>query len=139
MKKNPKLEEIRKRIPKDVKIMIDHSFEVVDRIDEIMKKKNITQRSLADMLGKSESEISKWMRGTHNFTFKTISKLEAVLGESILSISSHKPAVFVFQVQSGESSTPIVVKGTIGRLNNSPRDFHEDNTVDISQLCDQLN
>ena len=38
------------------------------------------------MFGKKESEISKWMRGTHNFTIDTISSIENVLGQAILQI-----------------------------------------------------
>lgn len=89
MRIQDKLNKIRERTPREVKIMINHSFAIVDRIDEIMTRKNISQRDLASLLGKKESEISKWMRGTHNFTIRTIAKLEAVLGESIFRI--HKP------------------------------------------------
>ncbi len=38
------------------------------------------------MLGKNESEISKWMRGTHNFTIDTISSIEEALGMPILQV-----------------------------------------------------
>lgn len=38
------------------------------------------------MLGKKEPEISKWMRGTHNFTIGTIAAIEAALGEPILRV-----------------------------------------------------
>ncbi len=38
------------------------------------------------MLDKNESEISKWMRGTHNFTIETISQIENVLGVHILQV-----------------------------------------------------
>lgn len=44
------------------------------------------QKDLAAMLGKSESEISKWMRGTHNFTIDTISCIEAAIGAPILQV-----------------------------------------------------
>lgn len=40
------------------------------------------------MLNKKESEISKWMRGTHNFTLDTISSIEQALGLPILSVVS---------------------------------------------------
>ncbi len=36
------------------------------------------QRDLANAMGKTEAEISKWLCGFHNFTIKTISKIEAV-------------------------------------------------------------
>ena len=44
------------------------SFRIVDRIREILEEKGLKQKDLAERLGKSEAEISKWMRGTHNFT-----------------------------------------------------------------------
>lgn len=65
---------------------VNRSIEISDRIEEILKKKNITQRELAEKLGKSESEISKWMCGTHNFTIKSLSKIETVLNEDIINI-----------------------------------------------------
>jgi transcriptional regulator with XRE-family HTH domain len=91
MKKNTKLEALRKRTPKQVKLVIDHSLAVADRINEILVRKNLSQRNLAERLGKSESEISKWMRGTHNFTLKTIARLEADLGEPIFAVASKRP------------------------------------------------
>jgi transcriptional regulator with XRE-family HTH domain len=81
--KNKKLEERRKRIPGDVKIFMEKSFAIVEQIDMILRKQKKTQKDLADLLHKRESEISKWMRGTHNFTQRTISKIEHVLGETI--------------------------------------------------------
>ena len=38
------------------------------------------------MLGKSEAEISKWMRGTHNFTIDTIVVIEESLQAPILQV-----------------------------------------------------
>jgi transcriptional regulator with XRE-family HTH domain len=70
----------------DVNRFVDHSFDVVNKIHAILEKQGKTQRDLAALLGKSESEISKWMRGTHNFTLKSISKIESVLGEDIFHV-----------------------------------------------------
>ncbi|GEM_PF-4974526 len=44
---------------------------------------NKEQKDLARLLVKGESEISKCMTGTHNFTIKTLSKIEAILGERL--------------------------------------------------------
>ena len=38
------------------------------------------------MLGKKESEISKRMRGTNNFTIDTVSSIENALGVAILQV-----------------------------------------------------
>ncbi len=66
--------------------MVDFSFQIVDRIHEILDNKGLKQRDLAARLGKNESEISKWMRGTHNFTIDTLISIEDALGEPIISV-----------------------------------------------------
>ena len=38
------------------------------------------------MLGKSEAEISKWMRGTHNFTIDTVVSIEEALQAPVLQV-----------------------------------------------------
>jgi ribosome-binding protein aMBF1 (putative translation factor) len=62
------------------------SVDVVERIYDLMEKYAMNQKDLAQKLGKHPSEINKWLSGTHNFTFKTISRLENIFGESILSV-----------------------------------------------------
>jgi transcriptional regulator with XRE-family HTH domain len=84
MKRNAKLEARRKKIPQDVKIYVDLAFKLADQIDFILKKQGKTQRELAQELGKSESEISKWLTGEHNFTIRSIAKLQAILKEPIV-------------------------------------------------------
>jgi transcriptional regulator with XRE-family HTH domain len=109
MKRNPRLNHIRKRIPKEVKLTIDRSFELVDRIDAVLQRQGKTRRDLAIALNKSESEVSKWMRGTHNFTIKTISKLEIALGESIISVSRSRGVIPAMSFRSGESEMKLKI------------------------------
>ena len=73
--KNKRLEDRRKRIPKDVDIYVERSFQIVDRIHQILSEQGKDQKTLAKALGKSESEISKWMTGTHNFTLKSLTRI----------------------------------------------------------------
>jgi len=72
------------KISGEVKRFVDHSFDIVNKIYEILEKQGKTQRDLANLMGKKESEISKWMQGTHNFTLKSIAKIESVLGEKLI-------------------------------------------------------
>ena len=88
--KNKRLESRRRKISKEIDLFVKHSFDFVDRVHEILEKKGLEQKDLAKALGKSESEISKWMSGTHNFTFKTAAKIEAALDELILNMSKEK-------------------------------------------------
>ena len=68
-------EQAVKNVPNEVKRFVDHSFEIVDQIHDILEKQGKNQRDLASMLNKKESEVSKWMQGTHNFTIKSIAKM----------------------------------------------------------------
>ena len=52
----------------------------------MLQAKNLDQKDLARLLGKQESEISKWMSGTHNFTLKTLARIEDVLGSSVIKV-----------------------------------------------------
>lgn len=83
MNQNPRKNR-KRRIPNDVIRYVDHSISIAKQIDVILKSIDKNQLYLANLLGKSESEISKWMTGTHNFTLKTISKIEAVLNSTLI-------------------------------------------------------
>ena len=65
MKRSKILEERRKHVNPEIRKSIDLSFQIVDRIHE---------------------EISKWMRGTHNFTIDTLVSIETALGAPILQV-----------------------------------------------------
>lgn len=82
MKKNS-IKERAKKIPAEIKLMVSKSMATARQIRRILDKQGKTQKDLADLLGKKESEISKWLRGTQNFTYKTIAKIEIALGEQI--------------------------------------------------------
>ena len=68
MKRSKIIEERRRQVSPEVRERVSLSFQIVDRIHEILVERSLRQKDLALMLGKSEAEISKWMRGTHNFT-----------------------------------------------------------------------
>ncbi|RZJ92945.1 MAG: XRE family transcriptional regulator [Hymenobacter sp.] len=66
------------------KRFVDKSIQLSGLLQEAMQRQGITQRALAERLGKKESEISRWLSGLHNFTLKTITRLEAVLDEDLV-------------------------------------------------------
>ena len=89
------IEERRRKVNPEARRMVDLSFRIVDRIHEILEERGLKQKDLALRLGKNESEISKWMRGTHNFTIDTLVSIENVLGEPIIEVcysqAAHEP------------------------------------------------
>ncbi|SEH39907.1 helix-turn-helix domain-containing protein [Chryseobacterium culicis] len=84
--RNKFLKEIIDQTSKDTEIFIDKYSDIVLRINQILKEKNISQKDLATSMGKSPSELSKWLSGNHNLTLRSIAKIEAELGESIIEI-----------------------------------------------------
>lgn len=86
MKRSSILEERRKHVDPEIRKSVDLSFQIVDRIHDILEAKGLKQKDLAQLLGKREAEISKWMRGTHNFTIDTLVSIEDALQAPILNV-----------------------------------------------------
>ena len=71
---------------KDSQIFIDKSMEISDYITSILEKRNLMQKDLAQKMGKTEAEISKLLSGLHNFTLRSIAKIEAAFKKYIPSV-----------------------------------------------------
>lgn len=72
------------KTPKDLELFVRLRADIVVRVHRILEKRGFTQKQLADLLEKHPSEISKWLGGEHNFTLRSLAKLEAELGEPIV-------------------------------------------------------
>lgn len=86
MKRNAIMEESRKLITSEIKQSVDFSIDIANRIFDILEMKKMKQKDLANLMGKSEAEISKWLKGTHNFNIDTILKIQAILDEDIIQV-----------------------------------------------------
>ena len=87
MKHNNLYQQALLDIPDDVKREVALSYAVADRIYNLMKEKGMTQKELAKKLGKSESEVSTWLTGRHNFTLRTLAKVSSVFGVNVIAVS----------------------------------------------------
>ena len=76
-----------KNIPLEVQKETELTFDVSDRIHQLMTKQGITQKGLAKKMGKTETEISLWLSGQHNFTLMTLARISAVLGEDLIRVN----------------------------------------------------
>lgn len=52
----------------------------------ILKEKVVGKPDFAEKMEKSPSEVGKWLSGIHNFTIKTMAKIEHTLGEELILI-----------------------------------------------------
>jgi transcriptional regulator with XRE-family HTH domain len=91
------LQQILDETPKEVEIFVKLYGDIVVRVHQIIKEKGISQKDLAERLGKTPSEISKWLSGDHNFTLRSLAKLQAELDEIILYVARKDS----FHVQRG--------------------------------------
>ena len=74
-------------VPEEQKAEFELSFGIAERISEVLKEKDLTQKDFAHKLNKRESEISKWLTGRHNFTLQTIARIETALGCKLIAIA----------------------------------------------------
>ena len=107
MKRSSIIEARRKQVNPLVRKNVDLSFQIVDRIHEILQAKGLKQKDLALLLGKKEAEISKWMRGTHNFTIDTLVSIEQALGAPILQVVHQKDCIHAYEFEPMMVSEPL--------------------------------
>lgn len=82
--KNKTLEKLAAKLPAWIKIQNYYMISISLRLANAIDNKYKSRKEFANKIGKKESEISKLLSGTHNFTIKTIAKMEAELGEQII-------------------------------------------------------
>ena len=86
MKTNQIMDEIRNTISPETKMQMELSVAIANRIYDILEEKGMTQKDFARLMGKTETEVSRWLSGTHNMTLATLCKISIALGENILSV-----------------------------------------------------
>ena len=84
-------------VPPATRKFVERQGAFAIRITEIMKVSGMTQRQLAEKLGKNESYISRIVAGWANPTLRTIVEFEVALGQDVIDIpyqkKSHESAV----------------------------------------------
>lgn len=84
MKTNRILQAIREETSPEMKKQMELSVAIANRIYDLLEQRGLSQKEFARMLGKTETEVSRWLSGMHNLTIGTIAKISAVLEEDIV-------------------------------------------------------
>ncbi len=74
------------KMPEETKIFVDKYADIVVRVNQLLEERGFPQKDFE----KTPSEISKWLKGEHDFTLRSIVKLEAELGERILYVTEKR-------------------------------------------------
>ncbi len=90
MKTNMIMDEIRSNIPPEMKLQMEMSVAIANRIYEMLDARGMTQKDLARKLGKTETEVSRWLSGTHNMTLSTICKISAALEADVVKVAKNE-------------------------------------------------
>ena len=86
IKANNLFEKYLERVDPEIRNEVSLNIDIANRIYDLIKKKGMTQREFAALMGKRESEVSRWLSGTHGFTTNTLAKISAVLGEPVVKV-----------------------------------------------------
>ena len=86
---NPIMDEVRKRyLTPEIQKQVDMQVMIANRIYDLLEQKGMSQKDLAVRLGKTETEISRWLSGTHNLTMATLAKIAVALDDDLIMTTS---------------------------------------------------
>ncbi|CAF3515748.1 unnamed protein product [Rotaria sp. Silwood2] len=74
-------------------------MKLAERIDFYIKNRGFSKSAFAEKMNKKPSEVSKWLSGTHNFTYDTLLDISYILNIQIsqLTGANEKPQVIYIQ------------------------------------------
>ena len=78
------LDDLLANEPQDVEVFVQLIGDLAEQVKAGMTAQGLTRRALAQRLGKSESEITKWLSGLHNLTLQSVAKLSVALQQDLL-------------------------------------------------------
>lgn len=64
----------------------DFSMAISGKLTHILSERGMSQHDLAKKMGRTESEVARWLTGRCNFTLSTIAKISVVVGEDLISV-----------------------------------------------------
>ncbi len=71
-------------IPPEIQKQVDMSMAISDTIAKTLAERGMSQKDFAKLVGKTETEVSRWLAGRHNFTIATLAKISTALGKDII-------------------------------------------------------
>lgn len=121
MKENyidPLFQELLGTVSQKVKGEVDRSFDIAQRIADILQEKGWSKTDLAKKTGKSCSEVSKWLSGSQNFTLRTIALIEEALGKELIMVKKQASPVYLFSAVYPSNNVGNTQRGTYNQKNS---------------------
>lgn len=93
------LDELLANVPQDVEVFVHLIGDLAEQVKADMAAQGLNRSALAQRLGKSESEVTKWLSGMHNLTLQSVAKLSAALQIDLL-VTRERPQGYFGQTQT---------------------------------------
>jgi len=89
----------------EINRMVKHNLAIAIKVSQILKEREMSKKEFAQKMSKSPSEVSKWLTGTHNFTMKSIAKMEQALGVDLIYVEKEYKYVHLHIKKTLEKET----------------------------------
>lgn len=73
-------------VPPQIQQEVNMEFAISDRIYNLMIKRGMNKKQLAQAIGKRPREVTKWLSSQHNFTIRTLALLSSFFDESLIKV-----------------------------------------------------
>jgi len=93
------IEELLHSISPKESLRIENRMLLAAKIDDAMKAKGWKKKDLMLAMGKKhQSEVTRWLSGTHNFTCDLLTDLGKVLTTDFLNLEKPEPKPVIYQI-----------------------------------------
>ena len=80
-------ERAMRRVPAETHAFVGLSADILDRVQTQMEKRGMSETDLAQELGISQEELAPMLSLGHNFTLRTLARLQTIFGETLITIT----------------------------------------------------
>ena len=83
----------------EIEMLVKRNLAIANKVRKILNDRNLNDGDFAMLLGKTRSEVSKWLSGSHNLTQKSIIKMEIALGVKLIYIEQVHKYVYLGKIE----------------------------------------
>lgn len=83
----------------EVQRLVKRNLAIVTKVRKILESRDLSDKDFAKILGKTQSEVSKWLSGTHNLTQRSIIKMEIALDVQLIYIEQAHKYIYLGKIE----------------------------------------
>jgi|GEM_PF-522518 len=120
------IDDLNFNVPKEIENYTIHSTEIAIMISNYIRSvEGMNKKSFAELVGKTASDVTRWVSGNHNFTILTLSLIETHTGLSIIKKLSRRNIEDHIKCNVFEIETERDLKNEINRLKSRLKELEK--------------